>query len=74
MQTRADGRIEIRSGEQRLCVAMLAGPPTVFQQHDGFSVPPLDPQAPPQWHGAFVATQPSTEAEFLVVLSVDCRP
>ncbi|HJR70264.1 MAG TPA: heparinase II/III family protein [Gammaproteobacteria bacterium] len=74
MQPLADGRIEIQSGEQRLCVAMLEGPPTVFQQHDGFSVAPLDPQSPPQWHGAFVATQPSTTAEFLVSLSIGCQP
>ena len=52
---------------------MVDGPPTVFEQHDGFSVAPLDPQAPPQWHGVFTATQPSTAAVFFVMLSVGCR-
>jgi hypothetical protein len=69
----ATGRIEIRNGEQRLCVTKLSGPPAVFEQHDVFSVAPLDPQAPPQWHGTFSTTQPSTTAVFVMMLTVGCR-
>ena len=73
MQPLANGLIEIQSGDQRLCVAKVAGPPTVFEQRDTFSVAPQGPEAPPQWHGAFIATQPSTSAVFFMMLSVGCR-
>jgi Heparinase II/III-like protein/Domain of unknown function (DUF4962) len=70
----ANGSLEIRNGQQRACVAMLAGPPTVFEQHARFTVPPLDRNAPPEFHGTFVATKSATTAEFVTLFSVGCRP
>lgn len=68
----AGGGVEIRNGQQRLCVTRLAGPPAAFEQRAGFAVPPLDRAAAPQSHGMFVAAKPSTDAEFVMLLGVGC--
>ncbi|MGH8222432.1 MAG: heparinase II/III domain-containing protein [Woeseiaceae bacterium] len=72
MKVLGDNSIEIRAGDERLCVAMLGGPRTAFTQSDRFDAAPRGTDMPPQWHGAFVADEPSTTADFVAVLGIGC--
>jgi len=81
------GRIQITSGTQSLCADILAGPDRQFvpvsapefsswgrsnDPTNDVSAAPSDPNAAAQYHGKFVSAQPSTTAEFVVLLRVGC--
>lgn len=72
MQSDGAGRLQIRSGDVTLCVAMHADTAFKFEQTDRFVVPPRGGGRPNQWHGAFVSKGRSVAAEFVAVLRVGC--
>jgi hypothetical protein len=73
MEVDDGGRVTIRSGGEKLCIEMLAGPPTAFTQTNRFAAPPSGRNLPPQWHGAYVSRARSTAAEFVALLRVGCQ-
>lgn len=66
--------IAVRRGRSRMCVEMLAGPESRFDQTDAFAVPPAG-KPPRQWHGAFKTVEKSTQAQFIMLMRIgaDCR-
>ncbi len=71
----AQGGIRVASGPVSLCVQVLEGPPVEFTKTNRFPEKPDEffGKKPDQWHGRFTAREPRTEAEFLVLLAVNCR-
>lgn len=67
----SDTRISIAYNGQSLCVDLLAGPGMRFSQTNQFTVNPSGTWFP-EWHGAFVTTQPSAAAEIIALLRVGC--
>jgi uncharacterized Zn-binding protein involved in type VI secretion len=63
-----------------MCVEMLASPAVAFTQNDRFTAAPerssMNPQTPPEWHGAFVTASASQHAEFVALMRIgsDCSP
>jgi hypothetical protein len=70
MDVYSDRSIALNSGNQRLCVDMLAGPPMSFVQTHQFTQNPGG-VAPAQWHGRFYS-DPAAGAEFIALLNVGC--
>lgn len=75
MVERGPNAVRLRSGREQMCVEMLSGPETRFEQHDRFDAPPQGKGMPNQWHGRFTAVQKATSAEFVVLMRIgaDCR-
>ncbi len=69
----AERSIRIRSGAMELCIDLLHAPAVSFAQTDEFSAPPQGTRDP-QWHGHFVSSDASANAEFLALLRVGCEP
>ncbi len=75
MSVVSDQQISIQNNGQSLCVDLLAGPATQFTQTNQFSADPASWLGwTPQWHGAFIATNPSASTEFIALLRVGCTP
>ena len=76
--TPAGNAVLLTNGDARMCVEMLAGPATAFSQTDQFTAAParstMSKVEPNQFHGAFVTTAKSTQAEFVALMriGVDC--
>jgi len=69
-----NGNVRIVNGEASLCVEVLRGPATSFSKTNAFPVDPAGKrdERPNQWHGTYRATQASSDAEFLILLTVNC--
>jgi hypothetical protein len=74
MDVRGERLVRVRNGAAQMCVEMLSGPESRFEQHDRFDAPPSGKEMPNQWHGRFSSTAKSKTAEFVVIMRVgrDC--
>lgn len=73
-------QVLIENEGARMCVEMLASPAVAFTQNDRYTAAPerssMNPQTPPEWHGAFVTASASQHAEFVALMRIgsDCSP
>lgn len=71
MKVISANKISIENNGQTLCVEVLNGPPSRFEQTDQFTADPSDVR-PRQWHGKFYSTELLPATEFLMLLNVGC--
>ncbi len=71
MNVVSGSKVSIQNNGQTLCVDVLKGPPTRFEQTDRFTVDPSTLR-PRQWHGRFYSTELLPATEFIVLLNVGC--
>jgi hypothetical protein len=71
MQPRGPQAIELRSGPDKACVRLVAGPDMHFTQANRFTAPPQGSKPADEWHGTFSAVEPSTEAQIVTVIQLD---
>lgn len=74
MAKMSERKVALRNGAAQMCVELIAGPEVAFRQQDRFTSAPRGQRMPNQWHGAFVATTPSEQAEFVALMRLgsDC--
>ncbi|PJK28629.1 heparinase II/III domain-containing protein [Minwuia thermotolerans] len=75
MEPTADGGIRLAMDTGRVCIRQIAGPESGFGQTTDFPREPskrLQPGWQPQWHGRYTVARPTTSADWLFLISLDC--
>jgi hypothetical protein len=70
MKEISERKIQITSGNQSLCIDMLAGPAMRFTQTDRFTANPSSGAR--QWHGNFYSVEKLGATEFIALMRVGC--
>lgn len=72
MKEKGARALEIEQDGVRLCVNVLDAPDGAFFQDDKFSEPPQGNYAA-QWHARYVSNDKSKQAQFVVLLDIECK-
>jgi hypothetical protein len=69
----SERKVALRNGGAQMCVELVAGPDTGFDQTDQYTTPPQGSRAR-EWHGRFTTSVKQTAAEFVAVMRIgsDC--